>query len=106
MRARDALTKIDNVVGVGFGPKLTRGRVTKRHAFIVLVTEKKPPKELPNGYLIPAEIEGFATDVREPKLTLDEQNPTDEPPSEELSDYQWIDWGKIHQMRLRQQMHA
>jgi hypothetical protein len=103
-RAREKLLKFDSVIGVGYGPKIARGQVVERRAIIVLVAKKGPPDKITAGQMVPLEIEGLPTDVREPKLMLDEHEDSSGMPLEELSDYQWIDWGKIHEIWLRQRM--
>jgi hypothetical protein len=54
---RDALMRLPNVVGVGIGEK--QGRPVIK----VLVTRKVTAAKLPPHALIPAQIEGYETDV-------------------------------------------
>lgn len=78
---------------------------------MVLVGQKLPRKDVPKGELIPPTFGGFPTDVREPVLMI--------PPEKEakgrkrprpaewcLTDPQWIDWAKIHELNIRQQREA
>ncbi len=57
------MTRDRNVVGFGFGPKQTAGRMTDQAAVVVFVTRREPISALGPGRLIPPTIEGFATDV-------------------------------------------
>lgn len=54
-----------NVVGFGFGPKRQAGRVGDTTAVIVFVVSKRRPAFLPPHALVPEQIAGIATDVRE-----------------------------------------
>ena len=56
---------LPNVVGVGIGYKVRGGEITKEHAIVALVAKKLAKEYLPKSGLIPAEIEGLTTDVRE-----------------------------------------
>jgi hypothetical protein len=62
-RAEDALLGLPNVVGVGLGWKETRGRITDRPAWRVYVRRKLPSHSLRCAGLVPARVEGLATDV-------------------------------------------
>ena len=62
VRAR--LMAIPGVIQLGFGIKETGARSTGEPAFGVYVREKKPLEDLAPEERIPAEIEGFPTDVR------------------------------------------
>jgi hypothetical protein len=62
-RARERLGPIPGVLAVGFGRKQTGGQLTERRALRVYVEEKKALDQLAPGEVIPAEIEGVATDV-------------------------------------------
>jgi hypothetical protein len=107
-RARKKFIQYPNVVGVGHGPKVKGGREVAREAIIVLVDHKLAPKEVQKDQLIPAFFEGFPTDVREPRLNagprrkFDPNKPPEDPNDECLTDNEWIDWGKIHQINLKQ----
>ncbi|MEO8903598.1 MAG: hypothetical protein ABI488_15155 [Polyangiaceae bacterium] len=57
------LMSIPGVVGVGVGPKVVNGRHSGELAIVVSVLEKLPASALPPDQLIPAEIDGFKTDV-------------------------------------------
>ncbi|MET0790879.1 MAG: hypothetical protein ABW061_05115, partial [Polyangiaceae bacterium] len=57
------LMNIPGVVGVGVGPKIVGGRHTGELAIVVSVREKRAANDIPPDQLIPAEIDGFKTDV-------------------------------------------
>jgi hypothetical protein len=61
--AKARLFAIPGVHAVGLGPKQVGGQTTAQPAIIVYVLEKKPPSNVPDEQLIPAEIDGYATDV-------------------------------------------
>jgi len=94
LRARRAFLPFQGVVGVGYGPKLTHGKLVTRHAIIVLVERKLPIDRLREGERVPPTFEGVPTDVRIPRLMPSSDGPRDLC----LTDYQWIDWGKIDRM--------
>jgi len=98
--AREAFLPLDEVIGVGFGPKVRRGRVVARQAIIVLVERKLPARKVPDGHMVPAEFAGWPTDVRTPRLMLegapDHGRLEGQPRDFCLTDYQWIDWPKVH----------
>lgn len=62
-RAEAALKRYPGVVGVGFGLKEKDGKITGEVAFRVYVKKKKSEGELKPEEVIPAEFEGFPTDV-------------------------------------------
>jgi hypothetical protein len=107
-RAQEVFLRYPGVVGVGYGPKFTKGREVTADAIIVLVARKLAKSQVPKAELIPATFEGFATDVREPVLNInrgeraDPNTPPDDPRQECLTDNEWIDWGKIHELNLEQ----
>lgn len=57
------LTKKRNVIGVGIGKKVIRGRITETPALIVYVSKKVSPHELREKDIIPRMVEGVPTDV-------------------------------------------
>ncbi len=59
------LLKRRNVIGVGIGFKEVGGQRTERLSLVVMVKEKIPAEKLPHKDLIPPEIEGIPTDVKE-----------------------------------------
>lgn len=59
------LIEFDNVVGVGTGKKMIRGKQTNQDAIIVLVRKKQAKSNLYRYNLIPNEIDGKPTDVIE-----------------------------------------
>jgi hypothetical protein len=59
------LLALDNVIGIGAGHKLVRGRSTGRKAIIMIVERKLPPQEVRSGHLVPPSIDGIETDVIE-----------------------------------------
>ena len=105
-RARDRFLRFRAVLGVGMGPKVRRGRVVADDAIVVLVEKKLPPKKVAKGELIPSVFEGFQTDVRVPVLQPPLPKRKDASPFRDgdwcLTDYQWIDWMKVHEMNLEQ----
>lgn len=54
-----------NVVGVGVGTRVSKGRRTGEVALVVLVTHKVPLAQLDPEDVIPQEIEGVRVDVHE-----------------------------------------
>lgn len=79
-RAADVLFQIPGVVSVGLGGKITGGQRTDKLSLTVMVLDKKPTAELAPGEIIPAEIEGFVTDVvqgRPPRPIAEEESPED-----------------------------
>lgn len=54
-----------NVVGVGVGRKLKRGRLLKRRCVRIYVERKIPREALPPGFILPDQIAGVETDVIE-----------------------------------------
>ncbi len=59
------LTFDDNIIGVGHGNKLIRGKDTGRMAVIILVREKYRSKNSNSSLFIPRKIDGLETDVVE-----------------------------------------
>jgi hypothetical protein len=64
-RAREQLAKLDGVVGVGFGLKVTGSKITDDVAIVVHVRAKKSPDALAPEQRVPQSFEGYRTDVRE-----------------------------------------
>ncbi len=54
-----------NVVGLGVGYLEVGGKMTDQVGLIVMVRHKVPPDQLAPQEVIPAQIEGIPTDVRE-----------------------------------------
>lgn len=63
-RARRTFTKIEGVVGVGYGSRQVAGRFEKELAIVVFVRQKKPVESLAPAERIPPVFEGYRTDVR------------------------------------------
>jgi hypothetical protein len=59
------LLKLANVTGVGIGKKYVGGKPTNETCIVVFVTRKLPKEALKPKDLVPAEVEGVKTDVRE-----------------------------------------
>ena len=59
------LMKKKNVTGVGIGYKETKGKVTDQLSLVVLVTKKEESSQLSTKDIIPSEIEGVITDVKQ-----------------------------------------
>lgn len=95
LRARRAFLPFHGVVGVGWGSKVTRGKVVTQHAIIVYVERKLPAAEIRDGEHVPPMFEDYPTDVRVPRLVPDATGPRDRCLT---ADVQWIDWSKIDQM--------
>jgi hypothetical protein len=107
LKARASFIPFDGVIGVGYGPKFRAGKVAKDEAIVILVERKLLSNEIKSDQAIPPIFEGFPTDVREPKLTVESEkqfDPNKPPKSGEdcLTDYEWIDWEKIHAINQRQ----
>lgn len=61
--AKAELEKIPGVIGVGIGLKQIDGKLTDQICFRVYVHAKKEAGEVPADEIIPAQIQGFPTDV-------------------------------------------
>jgi hypothetical protein len=61
--AKAELMQIPGVIGVGIGLKQVGGKLTDQICFRVYVHAKKSAEELPAEEIIPAQIQGFPTDV-------------------------------------------
>ncbi len=61
--AEAELKRLPGVVSVGVGLRETAGVLTQELVWRVYVERKKPLRELPVGEVIPAEVQGFPTDV-------------------------------------------
>ena len=66
--ARERLMKIPGVHGIAVGYKYRNGQRTDELAILVSLFKKRPIQEIPEGEIIPAEIEGVKTDVREAEM--------------------------------------
>lgn len=64
-RVEDDLLKLPGVTGVDIDEKETDGRPTGAAAIVVYVARKRPASDIPSGELIPTQIDGVPTDVRE-----------------------------------------
>ncbi len=95
-KARKKFLPYDGVIGVGLGPKLRKGKVVSLDAIIVLVTKKLSMDEVPEGEQIPQFFEGFPVDVHVPRLELRGEGKRGF--EFEETEYEWIDWGKIHRL--------
>jgi len=62
---RDYLMSLDNVVGVGIGYKITRGKETDEPALVVFVSKKLPQVYLRGENIIPKRLDKLPTDVVE-----------------------------------------
>jgi hypothetical protein len=62
-RAEASLFLIPGVVGVALGPKIVGGKPTGTPAIQVYVRNKRGPAAVAPEHLIPASLEGVATDV-------------------------------------------
>jgi hypothetical protein len=71
----DILAK-PNVVGVGTGYKVSKGKRTGQMCIVALVRRKLPPGALPEGALVPREVDGIPIDVFEVGEIRAQQTPT------------------------------
>jgi hypothetical protein len=67
-RLRDRLLSYKGVHGLGVGCKFVGGERTDELAILIYLYKKRPKSELSPEEIIPAEIEGIKTDVREADL--------------------------------------
>ena len=65
------LFRIPGIVGVGLGPKITAGKITRIPSIQVYVEKKLSPADLAQEHLIPSSIDGIATDVIPGSLPID-----------------------------------
>jgi hypothetical protein len=63
--ARPRDSSVSNIVGVGIGSKIKRGRFTETQVVRIYVAVKVDAGSIPKEWLIPAELEGVPTDVVE-----------------------------------------
>ena len=68
LELRDKFLKYDNVIGVGFGSKEYKGKLTDELAVIVFVNKKIPRDQIPKDQLLPKEYQKIPIDVREPRI--------------------------------------
>jgi hypothetical protein len=61
----DTVMTYPNVTAVGIGYKMKANITTSEPAIVVWVTKKLPESQLPPKSIIPGEVEGIPTDVRE-----------------------------------------
>ena len=99
-KARKKFLPYNGVIGVGLGPKLRKGKVVSLDAIIVLVTKKLSMDEVPEDEQIPQFFEGFPVDVHVPRLTIRGEEKKGFEFVE--TEYEWIDWGKIHRLHRLQ----
>ncbi len=69
-RVEDQLIAQPGVVAVDIGHKVSKGKTTGELSIVVYVTKKKPKSSLAADELIPAKIDGIATDVKELTIEL------------------------------------
>lgn len=69
-RVEDDLLAIPGVTGVDINQQVTKGQPTGDLAIVVYVEKKKPANKVPKGQLIPSEIDGIPTDVKEQKKVV------------------------------------
>src|SRR5215475_8549813 len=69
-RIEDELLARPGVNGVDINEKVSNGKPTGQLSIVVYVDEKKPKTRLAKGDLIPAEIDGIPTDVKQEKIEL------------------------------------
>jgi hypothetical protein len=66
-RVEDELLAIPGVTGVDINQQVTKGQPTGELAIVVYVEKKKPASKVPKDQLIPPELDGIPTDVKEQK---------------------------------------
>ena len=71
--AEGKLLKMKGVVGVGVGRKITKGEKTQEMCIRVYVEKKLPKARVAKKDMVPAEIDGYKTDVVERKFVLHER---------------------------------
>ncbi|MGE5416073.1 MAG: hypothetical protein ACM3UZ_04795 [Acidobacteriota bacterium] len=59
------LLSLPHVVGIGYGPKETSGKVTAPKSIVVMVDKKFPKSKLSRSHMVPKYIEGMRSDVVE-----------------------------------------
>src|SRR5512133_1927961 len=69
-RIEDELLAKPGVVGVDINEKVSGGQPTGQLSIVVYVEEKKPKNRLSKEQMIPTEIEGIPTDVKEEHIEL------------------------------------
>src|SRR5689334_6904400 len=69
-RIEDELLARPGVMGVDINEKVTDGQPTGQLSIVVYVKEKKPEDELSGDEVIPPEIDGIPTDVKQEKIEL------------------------------------
>lgn len=62
---QDRIFNLPNIVGVGIGCKVQNGIVSQTPAIVALVVKKVDKAYLPEASMVPAELDGVVTDVRE-----------------------------------------
>lgn len=76
-RHKENLLGKPNVVGVGTGYKVSRGKQTDELCVVALVTEKVPEAGLALPAMVPRELEGVPTDVVQVGVLRAHESPTD-----------------------------
>jgi hypothetical protein len=69
-RVEDELLARPGVMGVDINEKVSKGKPTGELSIVVYVEEKKPKGKLTANEVIPAEIDGIPTDVKQEKIEL------------------------------------
>ncbi len=62
---QDQIFNLPNIVGVGIGCKVKDGIISQEPAIVALVVKKVDKAYLPEASMVPAELDGVVTDVRE-----------------------------------------
>lgn len=62
---QDQIFNLPNIVGVGIGCKVQNGIISQKPAIVALVVKKVDKAYLPEASMVPAELDGVITDVRE-----------------------------------------
>lgn len=101
-KGREVFLQYDGVLGVGYGMKWIKQKETNVPAIVVFVEKKLPPKEVKRGELIPKKFSGFDTDVEEVRFDKEKDAADGTELYEGQPIAEFLDWGKIHQLNLRQ----
>ena len=90
---RSRLLKLPGILGVGAGPKISRGQETSIYALLVYVRQKQPLEQIPRFERIPKQIEGAPTDVIQ-------VNRAPTPLADEL-EHRFINYAKVHREHVK-----
>lgn len=107
-KCRAMLLRYENVIGVGYGPLESGGKLTGEDGIIALVRKKESLVDLVKNQIIPRSFEKFKINVREPRLTAEAQrkflreNGIEVGDVDCIIDHFYLDDAKIHALNLKQ----